>query len=245
MTMSSPLLSLLLDHDNIALEDVDVRKLIHSWLDRIAERLPPSGVLTILARAYGGWFLGDHASDARFKAMDFYQNAFPSVMMHKGRFIRLSFEFADFLLGVPDPVRITHTVVSRASPQYVTVQSAAPACAEQDCELKAVRTWIRRRRACAKPGCPHGFESFFERREQKQVDVHIAVDLLSLVNGSEGADRHIALATDDADLLPSVIAAAASRNGKTSLTLVRALKHRSYIDSALESQGVEILFVNE
>jgi hypothetical protein len=79
---------------------------------------------------------------------------------------------------------------------------------------------MRNQRACFKPECPRSFADHFARREQKQVDVHIAVDLMTLAECNDLC-RHIAIASDDTDLLPAIAAAGARLAANRTLTALR------------------------
>jgi len=174
---------ILLDHENIPFDKISLYQLIQIWLDTIAERATMSNVLTVSVRAYGGWYQGDVTTEARYRAAAMYADECPSLLMHRSRYCRLAFEFADELLDprLQSPrdrrsPKVTNTVVSRTSSPFFTRRPNAPECNEPDCQLRAIRMWMRRRRACTKPGCPQAFDSQFQRFAQKQVDIHLASD---------------------------------------------------------------------
>jgi hypothetical protein len=228
------------DHDNVQFDRVNVGSVVGQWLSAIADELPSAPILNVYARAYGGWWNGDTASDSRYRAAEFYQAVFPSVLRVAGRFVRLRFAFADYLIADQAGVRITHTVVSRASAQSVGIRSSYLPCPEIGCQLSAIRTWVRRRRACPKSGCPRRFEECFERREQKQVDTHLATDFLTIASGRFEA-RHVAVVSDDADLLPAVLNGAATMHSVATVTLLRFTARTTYLDEALVHLGVKIV----
>jgi hypothetical protein len=233
-------LVLLLDHDNFPFEAIDLKAVLQRWVGALLPQLQNPRVLTVDARAYGGWWMGETASDGRYRAAEFYQAFFPSVMQFDDTFLRLRFTFADYLISDPSGVRITNTVVSRASPQYVRRCDSAAPCMEPGCQLAAVKNWVRKRRACTKTGCPNPFESYFERREQKQVDIHLATDLMAIASGRHRA-RHVGVLSDDADLLPAILDAALGMSPPRTLTLLRAASCTTYVDGALTGRGVRIV----
>ena len=233
----------LIDHANVPYDNVSVSDIVRSWIDTWNDSL--AGTIYVRLRAYGGWFEGSAASAGRFRAAEFYQQAAPMLLSHSTRLIRLSFEFADKLLvnnaadyDTSAPF-ITHTVAFRNSPMYIQRHASAPPCTASNCQLAGVKKWIKKQRACAAPGCPHAFQRYFGRTEQKQVDVHLAVDAVQLAN-DETYD-HVVIVSEDWDLLPAVLAATrVSRRGGWSL--VRFRESRTYLDSILSDAGLR--FVN-
>lgn len=235
---SAPSMVLLIDHANVPLRSESMGSVIAGWLDAVQDRLPEQGVSTILGRTYGGWWVETTASEARYKATEFYEANFPSVVRHRGRYYRLRFEFADYLLLVQPRLRITHTVVVRAAAQDVSLRPSAVDCGAAGCELSSVRKWVRKRRACTRAGCLERFSEKFERREQKQVDTHIAADALRCAFPGHGV-KHLAIASDDADMVPILGAVAASLT-LDSVAWLRFDRKHSYLDSPLAELGVRI-----
>ncbi len=231
--------TLLLDHDNIDFSRVSVRRLLETWIDADPILRQPGPPVALRLRAYGGWFAESASSDARFRAAEMYTEAAPSLIKYAGNFYSVSFEFADSLASAKT-VRITNTVVKRASTPTVTAIRGAAACPETDCEIKATRRWLRHSRACGREACPRAFIDHFERVEQKQVDVHLAVDLISMLSTR---NDHVGVATDDADVLPAVLAAAATGTAQGRLTLLRFNPRTTYADPYLLGSDVRIATV--
>jgi len=237
---------LLIDHENVPFGGVSLQEIVASWLDSIRAELPSSGILTINVRAYGGWFEEEIVSPSRYSANEFYVAQCPSTFKFEGYYCRLLFAFADNLAardsssGEIVSARITHTVAMRESPKGYRILSPTLTCSEASCELNAIRRWLRRGKACFKKGCPHDFSDFFRRVEQKQVDVHIATDLIyySVLSPPR---FHVALASDDLDLLPAVACASIKRNGLSTLSVVRFLKASTYLDEFLTQNGTRIV----
>ncbi len=165
-----------------------------------------------------------------------------------GRYCRIQFEFADKLLVPPAltkaamPLAITHTVAVRASAETVVARSGVPLCPESDCQLRSVRKWIKRKRACTRDACPLEFKDQFERHQQKQVDVHLATDILTWAYTWDRA-CHLAVASDDVDLLPALGAAALVRKGQPGVTLLRFLMSSTYLDGTLVDLGLRLVRV--
>lgn len=245
--VSTPLV-LLLDHANIPFGRVGPKDLVRAWLDCLISdsRIPRCGLLSIAMRAYGGWYLGDSVSNERFQAAEMYQRECPLLFEHAGLYCRIRFEFADALLaggqgavGLPR-TRITHTVGTRSKPPRIWPVTDPPPCTEPDCELAAVRRWLRRKRGCTRRGCERDFAACFRRLEQKQVDVHLAIDILTAVLRGPGP-IHLGVASDDMDLLPAILSAAALRDRATSLTALRFDTTQTYLDAHLADADVRVV----
>ena len=231
--------TLLLDHDNIEFPRVTVRHLIETWIDADPALHLPGPPVTLRLRAYGGWFAEGVSTDARFRAAEMYTENAPSLFKRGSNFYSLSFEFAD-TLAAARTTRITHTVARRRStPSATSIRAAAP-CSETDCEIKATRRWLKHNRACGREACPRAFVDHFERLEQKQVDVHLALDLIALLGLP---DDRIGLVTDDADVMPAVLAATANGTAQNRLTLLRFNSRATYADPHLLANNVRIAIV--
>jgi uncharacterized LabA/DUF88 family protein len=230
---------LLLDHDNIPWHEIDISQLIRCWLFRVMDG-SPAGVLDVRLRAYGGWFAGNVASARRFDALTFYQKSCPAVIKLGPAFVRIAFEFADsLLLGTFGVVPIRNTYVTRASGQVLKPRAGVQTCGETDCEIKRMRRWVGRRRACPKTECPLSFSDCYVREEQKQVDVHLAVDLMQTAWAST-RPTHLAVASDDSDFLPALLAAGRTvRQG--SVSHLRANLRSTYLDPELDAAGVHLI----
>ncbi len=239
---------LLIDHDNIPFGKVNLRQMLEVWLESLPDNAVPTGTISVLLRAYGGWFRQSHTSDARFKASEFYQEECPSLLRVASRYCRIHFEFADKLLlpltsnKMATSLAITHTVAVRASAETVVARVGVPLCPEFDCQLSSVKKWIKRRRACTRGACPLEFKDQFERQQQKQVDVHLATDILTWAYTWNGTCP-MAVASDDIDLLPALGAAAFARKGQSGVTLLRFLMSSSYLDGSLVDLGLRLVKV--
>lgn len=234
-------LVLLIDHDNVPFASVRLISLIECWLDSLRQggELPRRGVQSIQVRAYGGWYSGTATTPDRYSAAEFYQRTCPSVMSFEGSYVRLTFQFADELLdagGARSSIRLTHTVAERSNPTRAT--RTAFQCPEDDCEVASITRWIRTARGCTRVDCPHRFSDVLRRLEQKQVDVHMAIDLLTLATSRYAAG--IALASDDADMLPALAAAGGRRNG-CAVAVIRFDAPTSYLDGTLRDLGCDII----
>jgi uncharacterized LabA/DUF88 family protein len=226
---------LLLDADNVPLEDVSLNTILVCWLAGQS----PDGVGDATVRVYGGWWNGNVMSDARHKAALWMAEACPALLNIAQTYWRVRFEFADALispaLSNQGELPIRSTFVLRPAPPLTATQRPGQGCDESDCEVKAVRKWIYRRRGCTRNKCPKKFGDVWLRAEQKQVDTHLAVDLLLVAQGKQ-YDR-IALATDDIDLLPALAAAFRECGGSKNVAHIRFRAESSYLDGRLLDMG--------
>jgi len=237
--------TLLLDHDNLPRSTISIEQILIVWIFSIHDAICRTGIHHVRVRSYGGWFSGTGPSQSRFEASDYYQNHCPPIFRSKGTYVRVTFEFADTLIVGPfakRPPQITNTHVSRNSTQTVRLRAGAAACIETGCELPAVRRWVRKSKACFRDACPHQFADQFTRDEQKQVDVHLAIDFLSLAFNPL-VKHHIAIASDDTDLLPAIASATINQQAVASISHIRFNNPTSYLDSFLQENGVHLVHI--
>jgi uncharacterized LabA/DUF88 family protein len=233
---------MLIDHDNFHPSGVTPTQLVSTWATNVLPTLDVNtGIISVQLRAYGGWFRERSASNSRFSAIQFYNDSCPAILRIQNRYIRISFEFADSLASSQDcGLNVTHTFVTRKAPLRVKPRISPQSCTHPDCKLHDVRRWLRGRKACWNKDCPHSFENMFEREEQKQVDVHIAVDLLHY-SYQAVIPTHIAVVCDDTDVLPALAAAAIQKNHAGSISHLRIAMKGSYLDDVFCSHGLRIL----
>jgi hypothetical protein len=213
----------------------------------ISNRLQTGSVVSVKVRAYGGWFNGHAVSNSRYKAAQFYQALLPAAFSTSGYLCRSTFEFADFLapdLNANNRVPISHTVVRRERPFSVSPRIPRLACDDPECALNQVFKWLRKAKACFKPSCQHNFSEAFDRLEQKQVDVHMALDLVFLAERITGLD-HIILFSDDLDLIPAIVSAKRRMGERAgTISLLRCIPPSPYIIDTLANQGIPIILMN-
>lgn len=213
---------ILIDHDNIELAS-SPRRIVAAALGAIPA--VADGV-SVTLRAYGGWFDGSSPTDARFGALVLYQDLCPTLIQSERGLVKVAFEFADELAlsrFQSQRIEIRHTVALRRSADRLMAQGKKDLCGEVDCKLTSVRSWARKGKACFSSLCPHPFEAVFQRRQQKQVDVHLAVDLLWFVSTCD-PETAIILASDDTDLLPAVLQAS-FQNPEKRLICLHSKRH--------------------
>jgi uncharacterized LabA/DUF88 family protein len=228
----------LLDHKNVPWASISLADALGKALTPLAR----GAQIDVDLRAYGGWFEGDSASSERFSASALYQADLPSLIRIDEAFVRIHFEFAEYLLqqlpgGIGIPIH--HTVVTRASAELAVPRKKNPVtCSDPGCEIRKVRRWISRKSACVKPGCSHLFSEFWERKEQKQVDCHIAADLL--VASNQGHYDGFVLISDDIDFVPALAATALARR-KPNLACLRFSPPAPYMSATLNALGIKLV----
>ena len=126
---------LLIDHYNLPFPTVTPRTILEAWIKRVFITTTPN-MFQIQVRAYGGWFVGNTASDGRFKASEFYQaNCCPSLFKIDETYCRVIFEFADNLIPMSNSrvvyPGIENTLVARKSPEQMKFRPNVPVCTER------------------------------------------------------------------------------------------------------------------
>lgn len=237
---------LLLDYKNLPLQRVPLASILGDWIGALDTKgQGPGGTAEILVRAYGGWYRQTEVSPERFAAAKFLPRWCSSLVQVGGRYCRVSLEFADQLLAdrgvgatATDSPRITHTVSEFRTPPIVSAASDAVECGVANCHAPDVLRMQRKRRACTQSACPLPFSDRFVRIGQKQVDIHLAVDLLASVSPDAGWSA-VAVASDDLDIVPAIFAAAG--RGVPPVAALRVDRPDSYADGRLRERGVHIV----
>ncbi len=241
------MLILLLDYRNMA-EPGRYVPIVKNWIGQLRSNgLLGDGIHDALVRAYGGWFVGDTVSDERHDASVSLPEHWPALVRHEGCIVRCQLEFADQLVSLSvrnrlGGIPISHTVAVRTRPDYrFKLMPAASKCEVQNCGAKNVHRWSKSNRGCLQESCPLTFDVCFSRLEQKQTDVHLAVDLLAIASCYNSTAVHICLCSTDVDLAPAVLSTAVQLSRPSSLTWVRGRPDPYYIDGTLNQLGVFVL----
>jgi hypothetical protein len=235
----SPSLVLLIDFENVPQSSLGDSTLLRGWLSAIRQAISGSAVGDIHMRFYGGWWDADSVSTARQRAVELIENV-PALLSHEGRYWRIRREFADNVLNLPRVgVAVRETYVRRPVESLSLKPEGTALCSRDDCQLKACRAWIFGRRACTQRNCQVRFGDAWHRAEQKQVDVHLATDLLVLAHSPVA--RHVGIASDDIDFLPAIASAGTADSQLASLSHLRFHRVLTYMDDFLERIGVTIV----
>jgi hypothetical protein len=245
--MTTAKLFLLIDHANIPYDKISLSGAIDRWIERLSKSIGLPHALNLRVKAYGGWFAGEAASSERYNAAAFYQQAVPTAINAHGHLCRIWFEFADTMEALAPgdrnaPFAVRNTVVARMRMLSVGRKASAPKCQEATCKIREVQKWLHRDRACTSPTCPHSFSTFFERLEQKQVDVHLATDLLLLALGG-GEIEHLAVLSDDVDFVPSLVAARRYAKKVLSVFLIRCNSCPDQVRDTMRAEQIDVLEV--
>lgn len=238
---------LLIDHDNLADPPTFLPRNVIPWLQSLlgSKFIENGGNLEVIVRVYGGWFNGTATTDKRREAFLYYSQHWPTILLFGSSYIRFRVEFADTLVLTsadrPKP-KITHTLRQQKKLPRFSRTDIGKACQQTDCEITKVAKWTKRQTGCFSATCPNDFAACFSRLEQKQVDVHLASDLMLLAALSTGL-MAIGICSEDTDLTPAVMSAAMvlEQLGKTTLLAMLRDNQRPYhSDFVLENLGVFI-----
>ena len=95
--------------------------------------------------------------------------------------------------------------------------SPAEHCASPDgCTLETFRSWCAG--TCPERECPVRLRQIAQRRRQKMVDTLLTADAMAIIQ--EGRAHAVVVASDDADMIPALLALSAS-----DLTLTHLRRH--------------------
>ena len=149
----------------------------------------------ISCRLYGGWYENGRATDHAEILNRALQNQ-PKRLKRK----RLRFELADRLLDAPS-TPLPSSVQRRERFPAIKMALPAAACgAPATCAMSRIQAALENQR-CTESGCSVSFADVSSVREQKGVDVHMALDLMALGRERESTT----LITDDFDLVPPAL----------------------------------------
>jgi uncharacterized LabA/DUF88 family protein len=238
---------LLIDHDNLADPPTFLSRNIIPWLEAVlgAKFIQSGTNIEVVVRVYGGWFNGTGTTDKRQEAFLYYSQHWPTIFLLGTSYIRFRVEFADTLVlnsGRRPKAKITHTLrLQKRLPRFSRTD-VAKTCLHPNCEIAKVAKWTKRQTGCFSSMCPHTFSDCFSRLEQKQVDVHLAADLM-LLTALSTEPMCIGICSEDTDLTPAVLAAATvleQLGKKTLLAMLRDNQRPYHSDLALEELGIFI-----
>lgn len=221
-------LLILVDHANIRLDRQRIRSLIDFW----ASLAPPRPVSHALVRLYGGWFDDVRATDARHEALEAYSTSSPAVHRLASTVCRTTLQFADGLAASDLAPTITHTVARRRMAPRFSRALPAPECQHVKCGLKETRRWTKRATACTNRDCLHQFGDMHLLREQKQVDTHLAVDIIAY-HAHMRDTQTLAVCSGDWDMIPPLLVAASAVDGRAQIVWVRTSGDVTYADEFL------------
>ena len=192
-----------------------------------------SGVVEELEiRVYGGWWQLGSVDPLPTR------NMLDQAIRHLRRIPRprLHVSIAESPLASPRS-RLMHTVRWdglraegwRLAPSRVCRLASA-------CSLdQFARSWLRSG-ACPETGCTTSLEQALEAKRQKTVDTLLAVDALQLA--LEPTTACVAILSDDDDMVPSLLAARATRG--VEVVWLRRARRPSVYDSVVKNAGIHV-----
>lgn len=234
---------LLVDFDNLELNGISPSAIVEASVSQVIDiEEMPGRDLRVLLRLYGGWYRRYEQTDQRQRASQIYSPLQFSLRKVRDRIVRSRVEFADSMV-FDSSDGITHTVVSRSRQPRSKKKPQAPSCSRDDCALKDVRKWMRKGKACTVSGCCHEFGEQFVRDEQKQVDTHLASDLIWLAALGGRAGSSIILCSDDVDFIPPLATAASALREGVGLHCGISKSASEYIYEKAKLAGVNVFEV--
>jgi len=166
-----------------------------------------SGLLLLNFRLYGGWFCDNNITPQRIEAINTMAN-WPSIIRISDKIYRIKYNFADTLYGFSDNeyAQIKQTYIERKEKlfniKFRKSKMTSKLCKKSNCGINSVNKWLKSGKACTNSDCTESFSNFFVRFEQKQVDTHILVDFIHIIQNLE--NHFVFIMSNDMDFLPGV-----------------------------------------
>ncbi len=207
----------------------DVRLGLEQLTEQVLATVPSAGEVT--TRLYGGWDGDVPATQHDLRRM--LNNAIQQMPRRAGRqMFRLELAESpvwDRNVPIRESVRLVR------SGRLKTKVERAPRCAlgTDGCSLLSFESWCAGR--CPEPTCPVRLPDVASRYAQKMIDTLLTADAMA-IRYERLADA-VVLASDDDDMIPAMLALAASDVALIHLT---KRKTRSFYREVLEREGVRI-----
>lgn len=211
----------------------DVRDGIEELVGEVLDAVPAAREVTV--RLYGGWHGNTPHSQAGLRHM--VSTAISDTPKRLGK-QRLRLQVADHPIwdsSMPILDSVRHHRVTRLTAQIVS----PPDCPlDQACTLPAFRTWARGR--CPESICSVELRHITSRYRQKMVDTLLTADAMAIAN--DALADVVVLASDDDDMVPALLALAASQVSLIYLTRRTTLgsSPSAYYAGILETEGAHI-----
>ena len=207
----------------------DVRFGLERLTDRVLTTVPSAREVT--TRLYGGWS-GDMPPTQR-DLRPMVRRAVASMPRRAGRQV-FRLELAEAPVwdrNVPIRNSVRHVRSRRLKTQ---VENASGCLLGPDrCSLSSFKSWCVGR--CPESGCPVHLQDVASRYAQKMIDTLLTADAMA-IRYERLADA-VVLASDDDDMIPAMLALAAS---DVSLVHLTKRKRRSFYRDVLEREGARI-----
>lgn len=206
----------------------DVRLGLERLTEQVLQTVPSAREVT--ARLYGGWH-GDVSRTQR-DLRPMVSRAVANMPRRVGR-QRVRLELAESPVWNRNvPIRKSVRLVRRR--RIKAKIDRAPSCVlGHGCSLSSFESWCAGR--CPEAGCPVRLSEVASRHAQKMVDTLLTADAMAI--RYEGLADAVVLASDDDDMIPAMLALAASDVALIHLT---KRKTRSFYRNMLERDGVQV-----
>lgn len=162
----------------------------------------------IRIRLYGGWYSGTSATSERSDAVGDLTGNMPTIMKSDAGLWSIRTEFSDQIVRVDNhgapSFDVRDTVKIRKTVGRDFIINSNHQCTEGNCQISAIKKWVKSRKGCTNNGCTKEFSDVFSRTEQKQVDTHLALDFYRLCVESNSISS-VWLLCNDVDVFPAVL----------------------------------------
>ncbi|MFK8056623.1 MAG: hypothetical protein AB8F78_10925 [Saprospiraceae bacterium] len=204
----------IVDFDNLAKPQSDVaesERVISGLIDNLVSRLAWSeGENTLLIRLYGGWYEDDFTISRRgsivMQALSEYRG---EILVDNELIIRIKIEIAGSL-ATERNVKIRNTYVQKEGMKNLRVKpgfNSECSHSNQICPAKFIKKLSASALTeCMVEGCSSINSEIFIQYGQKQVDTHMASDIL-IYSLKDDAISRIVVITADVDIIPPVASA--------------------------------------
>ena len=207
----------------------DIRDGLDELTGIAISRTPSASEITI--RLYGGWH-GD-VPHTPHRLRDMVTRAIDQAPKRSSR-TRLRLELADSPIW-DKSIRILRSVrVNQMNRLHAQITSSSTCLDPAACSLASFATWCQG--SCPTSGCPVRLATVARTHGQKMVDTLLTADALVIAR-DQLADAVI-LASDDADMIPALLALSASP--LQVVHLMRSKTIANYYRGILEREGVTI-----
>jgi len=198
-------------------------------------------------RLYGGWYEDGLFTAAASKISQAIESEdfFPIPVAGQPTLIRGTIELT--ASSIASPMKRWPTLFKQGSgtPRLQICPGLETSICDANlsiCPIHVVKRFSKGpKRICSVDGCTRANADVFRQARQKKVDVMMAADIVSAASGNYKPYQAVTVFTDDTDLYPAILDAAASQ---TRIVLFKTRQGRGDIETELlENEGVIVRMV--
>ncbi|MXW55791.1 MAG: NYN domain-containing protein [Gemmatimonadales bacterium] len=209
----------------------EVEEGLHDLIGQVISAVPSATEVTI--RLYGGWHRETLTApvDMRHMMSRAIEN---NPKRYRAQRIRV--QLADHPIW-DSATRLTRSLVESPMTRVSVRLSPAEHCAfPHSCTLDALSSWCSGK--CPEQECPVRLRQVAQRRRQKMVDTLLTADAMAIIQ--DGRAHAVIIASDDADMIPALLALSASDVSLTHLRRRVAGGPVTLYDHVFEKTGSHI-----